>query len=93
MNAGTIGECVTGSLVSGAVFTVPFTFEPATPVEKGLQRFMELSQKASFTVNNLEVALGPAAVAEFGQQVSKYILGAQTSELEALKAVAAKLVD
>ena len=80
------------SLASGAMFTVPFTFEPANPVEAGLQKFMTLVQKASFTVPNLEVALGPAAVAEFGQRVSLYLTGGATED-EVLKAIAKKLED
>ncbi|MEI8093797.1 MAG: extracellular solute-binding protein [Spirochaetales bacterium] len=80
------------SLASGAMFTVPFTFQAATPVEKGMQRFMDLVQKASFTVPNLEVALGPAAVAEFGQLISKYVAG-ETTEADMLKAIAKKLED
>jgi raffinose/stachyose/melibiose transport system substrate-binding protein len=80
------------SLASGAMFTVPFTFQAATPVEKGMQRFMELVQKAKFTVPNLEVALGPAAVAEFGQLISKYVAG-DTTEAAMLSAIAKKLED
>lgn len=77
---------------SGAAFTVKFDFAPQTGVEKGLARFMEIGEKASFTVANMEVALGPAAVQEFGQQLGKYVQG-QATEAEVLKAIAAKLVD
>lgn len=80
------------SLASGAVLTIPFEFTPASGVEKGLQRFMELAQKSKYTIPNMEVALGPAAVQEFGQQLGKYVQG-QATEEEVLKAIARKLED
>jgi raffinose/stachyose/melibiose transport system substrate-binding protein len=80
------------SLASGAMFTVKFDFEPATPVEKGLKQFMTLADKATFTYPSLETALGPAAVTEFGQQLSNYVLG-RGSEADVLKAIASKIED
>ena len=80
------------SLASGAMFTVKFDFEPANPVEKALKAFMTLADKATFTYPSLETALGPAAVTEFGQQLSKYVLGRGT-EADVMKAIASKIED
>jgi len=78
------------SLSSGAMFTIKFDFTPSTPVEKGIKRFMDLVNNASFIFDSMETALGPAAVAEFGQQLGKLALG-QTTEIDMLKAIQKKM--